>query len=89
MRERDKQIRLAGCFAIAEGILPFSILAYKGFRKVMASDYVVLGEFPNTFMEICQADSVKYLELCDKYFIGWMRKQAPGRAQNPLAGLHF
>lgn len=34
-----------------------------------------------------RADSVKYLELCDKYSIGWLRKQATGRAQNPLAGL--
>lgn len=24
--------------------------------------------------EDSRADSVKYLELCDKYFIGWMRK---------------
>ncbi len=37
--------------------------------------------------EESRAGSVKYLELCDKYFIGWLRKQAPGRAQNPLAGL--
>ena len=34
-----------------------------------------------------RADSVEYLELCDKYSIGWLRKQASGRAQNPLAGL--
>ena len=46
-----------------------------------------LGGFENAFMEICQADSVECLELCDKYSIGWLRKQAPGRAQNPLAGL--
>lgn len=34
-----------------------------------------------------RADSVEYLELCDKHSSGWLRKQAPGRAQNPLAGL--
>ncbi len=83
MRERDKQMKLAGCLVIAEGILPFSILACYGF------DHVILGRFRNASMRICRADSLEYLELCDKYFIGWMRKQAPGRAQNPLAGLHF
>ena len=33
-----------------------------------------LGGFENAFMEICQADSVECLELCDKYSIGWLRK---------------
>lgn len=61
MRERDKQIKLAGCLAIAEGSLSFSILAYKGFRRVMTSDYVILGGFSNAFMEVCQAGSVKCL----------------------------
>lgn len=36
-----------------------------------------LGGFENAFMEICQADSVECLELCDKYSIGWMRKYKP------------
>ena len=36
-----------------------------------------LGGFENAFMEICQADSVEYLGLYDKYFIGWLRKYKP------------
>lgn len=67
MRERDRQIKMAGCLVTAEGSLSFCILAYR----------LNLGRFQNAFMKISQADSVEYLELCDKYSIGWMRKYKP------------
>ena len=67
MRERDKQMKMAGCLVTAEGSLPFCILACR----------LNLGRFQNAFMKISRADSVEYLKLCDKYFIGWMRKYKP------------
>ena len=67
MRERDKQMKMAGCLVTAEGSLPFCILACR----------LNLGRFQNAFMKISQADSVEYLELCHKYSIGWMRKYKP------------
>lgn len=33
-----------------------------------------------------QAVSVEYLELCDKYFIVWLRKQAPRQGAKPACG---
>ena len=67
MRERDKQMKMAGCLVTAEGSLPFCILACR----------LNLGRFQNAFMKISQADSVEYLGLCHKYSIGWMRKYKP------------
>ena len=52
-------------------------------------EYITAVKFRWVTGYVCQAASVKYLELCDKYSIGWVRKRAPGRAQNLLAGSHF
>lgn len=67
MRERDKQMKMAGCPVTAEGSLSFCMLAYR----------LNLDRLQNASMKISQADSMKYLKLCDKYFIGWLRKYKP------------
>ena len=67
MRERDKQMKMAGCPVTAEGRLSFCMLAYR----------LNLDRLQNASMKISQADSMKYLKLCDKYFIGWLRKYKP------------
>lgn len=36
-----------------------------------------------------RADSVEYLELCDKYFIGWTAEVSSRQGAKPACGLHF
>lgn len=72
-------MKMAGCLVTVEGSLPFCILACR----------LNLGRLQNAFMEICQADSVEYWSCATNISLAGLRKQAPVRAQNPLAGLHF
>lgn len=37
-------------------------------------EYVSAVEFRWIAGYVCRADSVEYLEMCDKYSIGWMRR---------------